>query len=181
MEQSISQILANLIETYRQKYFQTHGQYPQAQYENDWISPCLPNLSDGQSGAWLPVKRENAAFEQIEAALCATLSTKAQEYWNSFFSGNIFITTEHGIIELLQAWNENDYLRFQQNLVGHLLTQKRFKLPYTVFIGVQVDGEKVLTVDENNAVWLEIAGQKKRQLISEDLAEFLTNTKVVVE
>ena len=92
----------------------------------------------------------------------------------------MIIDTSIGAVELLQPWNDDDYVRFHQNLVGHLLTQKRFKIAPSVFIGVQVEGEKVLTVNAAGQVLAEVPGRKQQQVLAEQLAEFLASASPVI-
>lgn len=189
MEQpnAVADCLKALIEGYRQSYHQARDQWPEVEYQQDWHSPCLADaelsgaLAEGDAVAWQLAEREvSDKFSHVEEAMAIELPQSAKVYWNSFFSANVTIDSEFGIIELLQPWNEEDYLRFQQNLVGHLLTQQRFKLPPTVFIGVIYDGEQVVGVDQQGQVWLEVPGRKKRQLLAESLVDFLSEAKPII-
>ena len=184
MEQqnSLANTLQELIEGYRQCYFHARDQWPLAEQEADWPSPCLSeDVAQGESGPWQLVRRQASdRFAHVEEAMSIDLHESAKAYWNSYYSANITIDSEFGIIELLQPWNEEDYLRFQQNLVGHLLTQKRFKLPPTVFIGVVYDGEQVIGVDQQGCVWLETPARKKRQPLADSLELWLQHAEPVI-
>lgn len=178
----ITSTLQTLIESYRAAYLQARDCYPQAVQESDWPSPCLSEgIPEGEKGAWQVVSREATdRFSHVEEAVSVELSSLAKQYWNSFYSANITIDSDVGVLELLQPWNEEDYVRFQQNLVGHLLTQRRFKLPPTVFIGVSYEGEEVVGVDQQGGVWLETPGKKKRQQLASDLISFLQQAHPVI-
>ena len=181
-ENPIRTVLGELIERYRQAYLSVRGCLPQVQVEEAWPSPCLPSgVVEGDWTEWNPVARlANEQFDQVEAAMAIELHSDANYYWNSFFSQGVIIDTSIGAVELLQPWNDDDYVRFQQNLVGHLLTQKRFKIAPSVFIGVQVEGEKVLTVNAAGQVLAEVPGRKQQQVLAEQLAEFLASASPVI-
>ncbi|CAA2930827.1 Protein Syd [Arsenophonus endosymbiont of Bemisia tabaci Q2] len=67
-----------------------------------------------------------------------------------------------------------DFIRLQENLIGHLITQKRGRLTPTLFI-TSLDSEfEIIPVDNiNGQIILETLGQTTRRVLAASLIEFL--------
>ncbi|MCM2679112.1 SecY-interacting protein [Echinimonas agarilytica] len=173
-ENSIQSHLLQFIERCRVEYQQVHQAWPTVEIDSDWVSPCTPQGSDGEAVIWTPVKRPlNDSFDKVESAMSVTLHDAAKQYWTSVFSENIALQYDDLEIELLLPWNQDDFERFQENLVGHLLTQRRFKLEPTVFIGLVIDSEVMVAIDDDGQVVLEIPGRKAHRTLATDFLSFI--------
>ncbi len=81
-------------------------------------------------------------------------------------------------LTLLQTWSEDDFRRVQENLIGHLVTQKRLKLPPTLFIATLEEELEVISVcNLSGEVCKETLGTRKRAHLASNLAEFLNQLK----
>jgi SecY interacting protein Syd len=82
---------------------------------------------------------------------------------------------------LLQTWSEEDFQRVQENLIGHLVTQKRLKLAPTLFIATLDSELDVIAVANlNGEVIKETLGTRKRDVLAPSLAEFLNQLDPVL-
>ena len=77
-------------------------------------------------------------------------------------------------LTLLQVWSEDDFIRLQENLIGHLVTQKRLKLSPTLFLATTESEMTVVSLcNVSGNVLLEQFGSKKRTLLAASLGDFL--------
>ncbi|EKE74050.1 SecY-interacting protein [Gallaecimonas xiamenensis] len=139
------------------------------QPDSDWPSPC-----EGD-GRWHPVKRDTPAdFTGLEAALGLTLHPSIKAYFGHYFMEYLKVSHARGEVELLGAWNEQDFERLQQNLIGHVLMKRRLNQPVTLFIACTDDDNFMLSVDnQSGEVVLEPVGQPAQDVLAPSLAAFL--------
>lgn len=85
-------------------------------------------------------------------------------------------------LNLVQVWNEDDFIRLQENLIGNLVTQKRLKLPPTLFIAtLDSELEMISMCNLSGEIILEKFGSKERRVLSSNLTCFLEELTVIVE
>ena len=88
------------------------------------------------------------------------------------------IRDRHGACELLQVWNEEDFERLQQNLIGHLLMKKRLKQAPTLFFALTDEDDFVLSVlNSTGEVVLEQVGRPPQKVISPSLPAFIATLR----
>jgi SecY interacting protein Syd len=79
-----------------------------------------------------------------------------------------------GACELLQVWNEEDFERLQQNLIGHLLMKQRLKQSPSLFFGLTDEEDFILTViNDTGEVALEQVGKPAQEILAPTLAHFI--------
>jgi SecY interacting protein Syd len=82
---------------------------------------------------------------------------------------------------LLQTWSPDDFRRVQENLIGHLVVQKRLKLSPTLFIATLESELEVISVcNLSGEVLKETLGTRKRTILSPSLASFLDQLEPVL-
>ncbi|PKC28332.1 hypothetical protein V462_23465 [Pantoea ananatis 15320] len=79
-------------------------------------------------------------------------------------------------LTLLQVWSEEDFVRLQENLIGHLVMQRRLKQAPTLFIATTDSEENIISLcNLSGHVILETPGRKHRQTLAPDIPSFLND------
>lgn len=157
--------------------FRQHHNDMTIEFDPEWPSPCYgQNTEPGTRVPWCPVRQtQNNHFQNVESAMGLTLDPQYCEYFTRYYSENLPATAEQGNCELLQVWNQDDFERLQQNLIGHLLMKKRLKQSPTLFFALTDEDDFILTIDnESGRVMLEQVGKQPVREVADDLATFLT-------
>ncbi len=146
--------------------------------DDEWPSPCV-----FENRCWRPHKRdEMPAMQGLQQALAIQLPMQLVQFYGSFFSAGVRFRFDDVVGELLFAWNDEDFERLQQNLVGHALMKRRLKQPLTLFIGCHEDDETIISVDlAEGAVWLERPGLLPERQLARSIGEFLLQAQPVIE
>ena len=175
MSEQVTVALDNFVQSYQN----AAKEYPEmlmVEYDKDWPSDCYTAIGNsGDRVTWQPVKRaEVSNFDDLEKALDMKIHSDVISYYSAYWSDNLNAQTNKGNLQLLQAWNQDDFERLQQNLVGHILMKRRLKQPETLFIALTDEDDFILTV--NNAsgeVMLEQVGLIPKEVIAPNLAAFI--------
>lgn len=147
------------------------------QFDPDWISPCHKNNAEtGEWVNWLPSKRSDVQdFSHFEQALELDLDPQLKTYFSRYWSNNLNAQTQRGELQLLLPWNEEDFDRLQQNLVGHVLMKRRLGQAETLFFGLTDADDFILSVLNNTGqVVLEQVGLEPQEILAENLADFIS-------
>ncbi|MBN7821414.1 SecY-interacting protein [Bowmanella yangjiangensis] len=167
------------MQAFVQRYLEHHqnAQSPLiTQWDADWLSPCQQSEPDAQGMIrWLPVARhEISDFRDTERALEIDFHPDIKAFFSAYWSENLAAITPRGPLQLLLPWNEDDFARLQQNLIGHVLMKKRLKQPITLFFAVTDDDDFILSIDnQSGQVMLERVGLPAKEVLAENLASFL--------
>ncbi|WP_434356546.1 SecY-interacting protein [Parasalinivibrio latis] len=155
-----------------------HGSLPESDLYEGLASPCVVKETD-RGVQWQPVKRnDHADLSKIEAGMEIRLCEEAHAYFSSQFSGDMSARLDDLRFELVQVWNDDDFVRLQENLIGHLVTQRRRKLNPTLFIGTTDAELEVISLSNlTGEVILETLGTDKHTVLAPSLAEFLSLIK----
>lgn len=172
------QVIAALDE-FVEKYLTAANQHPEmtmVEYDNEWPSDCY--VAAGNAGdrvAWRPIKRRGLAkFSDLENALDMKIHPDVISFYSAYWSDNLSAETSKGYLQLLQTWNQDDFERLQQNLVGHILMKRRLKQPETFFIALTDEDDFILTVDNSSGeVVLEQVGLLPKEVVAPNLAVFI--------
>jgi len=178
-KQAINRLLGALIEQYIQLSKAATGSLPSVEYDADWQSSAQQGPSVDGRVCWQPVpQQEDTDFSGVETAIGIQLPDVAKAYWQCFYGGNIGVTCDGYDFELLQPWNPADLERYQENLIGHLLLQKKRRIPPSMFIGCGVSDERILSVTPSGSVIWEWPGNKQQVELAPTLSTFLQTCEV---
>lgn len=151
--------------------------------EYDPASPSPAECLPPQQGrvAWRPWRRPTpGSFDNLAGALDMPIHAALTGYYGHYFAGNVSACFKGLFIKVLQPWNQDDFDRLQQNLIGHQLMQQRLGLPATWFLATCRDEHKLVCLDnQTGEVILERLGQGKIGVLAADLAGFLRRLEPV--
>lgn len=70
----------------------------------------------------------------VERAFDIMVQPALHAFYTTQFAGDMPAQFADEKLTLLQTWSQDDFRRVQENLIGHLVTQKRLKLPPTLLL-----------------------------------------------
>ena len=151
------------------------GHLPIIEKDDNWISSCQQSDYDEHNIHWRPVEVDiNLSFDNIESALDISLHPDIKTYFLTFFSESIEAKCEDGGISLLFAWNNDDFHRLQENIIGHILMKKRLKQDQTIFFAVTAEDDMILSINNDSGeIWLERVGFQAHKKLANSLNDFI--------
>ena len=159
MDQQTAEALQAFTQRYCEAWQQQRSSLPRSEELYGIPSPCI-SATDDDGVFWQP---QPFSLEQNINAVERALE----------FAGES--------MTLLQTWSPDDFQRVQENLIGHLLVQKRLKLSPTLFIATLDSELDVISVcNMSGEVIKETLGTRKRTTLSPSLASFLNSLKPVL-
>ncbi|MBT0585025.1 SecY-interacting protein [Alteromonas oceanisediminis] len=145
-------------------------------YDEDFPSRCIvAAATDGENVLWQPVlQTENNHFDNVQSALDLTLNTEYTAFFTRYWSDHLHASAPDGELTLLQVWNQDDFERLQQNLIGHVLMKRRLKQPETLFFALTDQEDIIISVENTTGnVVVEQVGKRPHRTLAPSLAEFL--------
>lgn len=181
--ESLTTILKQFSEQYISAYQQSHGSLPTIEHDEDWPSVCEQKGIEQASANvdevfWQPMAidtSEALSFENVESALEITLHEDIKTYFTSLYSESLDAQCAEGKLSLLFAWNNNDFQRLQENLIGHILMKRRLKQKETIFFAVTDEEDMIISLDNaSGTVWVERVGCEPHKQLSDSLVQFIS-------
>ncbi|MEX5383857.1 SecY-interacting protein [Cronobacter muytjensii] len=174
MENDVQQAMAAFSARYCEAWRQQRGSLPVSEEYIGISSPCIvsthPDAVEWQPQPFTPEDSLGA----VEKALDIVLQPDAHAFYASQYAGDMPARFGELTLTLLQAWSRDDFRRVQENLIGHLVTQKRLKLSPTIFIAT-LDSELdvVSLCNLTGEVVRETLGTRQRRVLAPALSTFL--------
>lgn len=178
MDDLTARALKDFTARYCDAWHEEHKSWPLSEELYGVPSPCIISTTE-DAVYWQPQpftgeQNVNAVERAFDIVIQPTIHT----FYTTQFVGDMHAQFGDIKLTLLQTWSEDDFRRAQENLIGHLVTQKRLKLPPTLFIATLEEELEVISVcNLSGEVCKETLGTRKRTHLASNLAEFLNQLK----
>lgn len=150
------------------------------EYDEQWPSPAIQSQHPGKPvSIWQPViQSQQNTLQALNSGLELTVDPQLESYFTRYWSDNLNASTPRGGLQLLFPWNQDDFVRLQENLIAHVLMKRRLGQRDTLFFAVTDEEDFILSIlNETGEVVLEQVGKEPQETIASDLNEFLKSLK----
>ncbi len=152
------------------------------EFDADWLSPCiqvseaeLSSIDDGTEVYWAPsLQPKNTHLGDLAKALEVDIDPQLEALFCRYYSHDLPAQTDRGELDILQAWNKDDFERLQKNLISHVLMKRRLKQPETLFFATTDQDDFIISLEvASGNVMLEQVGKIPTEVLASDLASFI--------
>lgn len=159
---------------YCDAWLENRNSWPQSEALYGVPSPCIITTLD-DAIIWQPQPfSAEKGLKAVERAMDLVIQPAVQIFYTTQLAGDMPARFASETLTLLQTWSEEDHLRVQENLIGHLVMQKRLKLSPTLFIATLENELEVIAVSNlTGEVVKETLGTARRTVLAPSLADFL--------
>lgn len=181
MDNQTAEALQAFTQRYCDAWQQQRASLPRSEELYGIPSPCISS-TDADAVFWQPQPFSLAVnISAVERALDIVVQPPAHSYYTTQFAGDMQARLAGETMTLLQTWSPDDFQRMQENLIGHLVVQKRLKLSPTLFIATLDSELEVISVcNLSGEVLKETLGTRKRTTLAPSLASFLNQLEPVL-
>ncbi|QNU42802.1 SecY-interacting protein [Mixta calida] len=174
MNDHIATALRGFTQRYCEQWQHQHGHLPASADLYGIPSPCVVE-SRNDVVLWQPRPFDaEPHLAAVERALDLQLQPAAVGYYTTQYAGDMQAMFDRQSITLLQVWSEDDFVRVQENLIGHLVMKRRLKQTPTLFIATtDSDLDVVSLCNLSGEVVLEKLGTPQRKVLAPDIQAFL--------
>ena len=145
-------------------------------------SSCITRCAAG-TASWLPTQQDvTLDFGHLERGLNLAVHRDFQDYFCCLWSDHLHASAERGELQLLMVWNQDDFIRLQENLIGHVLMKRRLGQQETLFFAQTEDENFILSIlNHSGEVVLEPVGQEPTEALSDNLATFIASLQPITK
>lgn len=170
---------------YVQSWQQVHNGFPIAKGYENLPSPCCVSeevlvseqmvQKSEEQVRWQPIKREQFAdFSNVEQGIELILHPDIKTFYASQFAADMPVLFQGEPLVLIQVWSDEDLARLQENILGHLVMQKRLKSEPSVFIASTNDERELISIcNISGNVIKEKIGTNERTVIAKQVVDFI--------
>lgn len=172
------QAISRLLDTFVACSLKQTGSLPAIPYDETWLSPCLKLPVDSKptgEAVWQPCLRcaSSPIPEGLQKAFDIEIHAAFTAYFSSYWSEGIVVDSPWGQLHLIQLWNEQDEQMLGENLIGHLMMQKKKRLSPTLFFACGL-AESVICIDNSSGkIVMELPGKAPHKVLANSMPEFL--------
>lgn len=167
---ALTQFTSSFIDLWQKKV----GHEPASRDLYGVASPCIVR-AENETVFWLsqPFTAEKT-LANVAMAIEIMLREECTAFYTQQYAGDMASSFGSLELTLIQVWSDEDFIRLQENLIGHLVTQRRLKLSPTLFIATtESEMEMVSLCNISGEVILEHFGTKKREVLAPSLDIFI--------
>jgi len=173
MEQT-TQALTDFTTRYCEFWQQQCGHPPASAALYGVASPCITQTLDDEI-FWQPQPFTLAKnLDAIERAIGLQIQPALVAFYTTQFAGDMSAQLNGNELSLVQVWSEEDFVRVQENLIGHLVMKRRLKQTPTLFIATTESELEVISLcNLSGEVIIEQLGKNKREILAGSITDFL--------
>lgn len=174
VDNDVRQALEAFTERFCTRWREQTGGWPASEELYGVPSPCIVSTT-ANDVRWQPQTFTlQANLSAVERAMDISLQPAVHQFYTTQFAGDMPALSGSLALTLLQTWSEDDFHRVQENLIGHLVMQKRLKLSPTLFLATTNDEMEVVSLSNiSGEVVLEKIGTKICTTLAPGLSVFL--------
>lgn len=175
MDEQTALALKAFTTRYCDAWHDKHHSWPMSEALYGVPSPCIISTTR-DAVYWQPQPFEGeASINAVERAFDIVIQPALHAFYTTQFAGDMPAQFASERLTLLQTWSTDDFRRVQENLIGHLVTQKRLKLSPTLFIAtLETELDVISVCNLTGEVIKETLGTRNRTVLASSLADFLT-------
>lgn len=174
MAENFTIAIDDFVQGYCNQSLQAGGRL--TEYDINWPSACIQGSPEnGDRVEWQPILQGNINnLDAMAAALELSIPAEFEQLFCRYWSDHLDATAEQGNLTLLQVWNQEDFERLQQNLIGHVLMKRRLKQPETLFFAVTDQEDFVISLElSSGTVVVEQVGKNPHKKLADSLLAFI--------